>query len=561
MTAYESFSPHDLDTFSYELERGNNITVTNHTVFLQNREGPEQSFPVVVELQVIGDLSSSKPVLFIDPALTGNAQALAKKGKEAGQGAGWAKNFIGPGKTFDTDHYTIVSISYNGGAVGSTGHRKEDITFQNTLPVNTNISDLVSWYLDAFETLEDADLRKIQAVVGFSVGGAFSAETTAQLYHRLKDETGWRGVQDVFLEGTAIPTIFAKATGEKVYALLNTVFRNYETSIDRSALVTGIEQIRDNIQELFSVSVDEYEAGERDGDYLEKNSGYALAVGVVDQHLKEVSERAWENLEELKTEFLKVVREFGFLLFCSQHFFEEKVKNGKSYIQESSLDQEKQQAKFHRSLARIDEASWKKLIGEEKSTPEISNSKHAFITRLGEQIDLTQLTDEQCQQIQEITDFSEIEKILPDLDRRILSSWMRHQGNTFPDRFTWEAIIFLANIRDTADIRNSEFSKNFARGVRDGKISLHFIRNQLDDFYTPESLEKKLQELRTWLSEEGVSASRLQDLVSYFEDPDSHDAAFKTGQNVPGTQNDPTMRDRVHEVLCVPEKKDAAIAA
>lgn len=109
--------------------------------------------------QVFGPALHTAPVVVVNHALTGNSQVIGDKG--------WWNDLIGPNKTIDTLHYTIVAFNVPGNGYDGT---------TISVPTNFTARDVAQLFLLGLEQLT---LSKIYALIGGSVGGGIAWEMIA----------------------------------------------------------------------------------------------------------------------------------------------------------------------------------------------------------------------------------------------------------------------------------------------------------------------------------------------------------------------------------------------
>ena len=126
--------------------------------------------PVTLAYETYGDLNADKSnAILIFHALTGDAHAAGfhKDAKKPG----WWNGMIGPGKSFDTDKYFIISSNCLGSCKGSTGpasiNPKTDKPYGLSFPVVT-IEDMVAAQKKLIDHL---GIIKLLSVAGGSMGG------------------------------------------------------------------------------------------------------------------------------------------------------------------------------------------------------------------------------------------------------------------------------------------------------------------------------------------------------------------------------------------------------
>jgi homoserine O-acetyltransferase len=153
-----------------------------------------QLHPVRVAYETYGTLSSARDnVILVCHALSGDAHAagFAKNPPEegtrdgfaaadrdgmAGRGLGWWDGMIGPGKSFDTNHFYVVSTNLLGGCRGTTGPSSTDPAtgraYGSDFPVIT-VADMVRTERAFLDVL---GIERLAAVAGGSLGGMQALE-------------------------------------------------------------------------------------------------------------------------------------------------------------------------------------------------------------------------------------------------------------------------------------------------------------------------------------------------------------------------------------------------
>lgn len=148
--------------------------------YSQNVEfGPDQALKldsgeflpkVRVSYMTYGTLNADKSnAILICHALTGD-QFVASTHPLTGK-PGWWHNFVGPGKTLDTDRYFVICSNILGGCMGTTGpsdpHPSDGQPYALRFPVIT-IGDMVRLQKKLIDHL---GIAKLLAVIGGSMGG------------------------------------------------------------------------------------------------------------------------------------------------------------------------------------------------------------------------------------------------------------------------------------------------------------------------------------------------------------------------------------------------------
>ncbi len=126
--------------------------------------------PITVAYETYGTLNEKKDnAIMVCHALSGGANAAGyNKGNKK---PGWWDCMIGPGKSFDTDRYYVVSTNVLGGCYGTSGPSsidpKTEKPFALNFPVVT-IRDMVNVQAGVLDYL---GIEKLLAVAGGSMGG------------------------------------------------------------------------------------------------------------------------------------------------------------------------------------------------------------------------------------------------------------------------------------------------------------------------------------------------------------------------------------------------------
>jgi homoserine O-acetyltransferase/O-succinyltransferase len=125
---------------------------------------------VHIAFEIFGEINSSKNnVILIAHAFTGDAHVGIHPDEPNLEG--WWKDFVGPGKPFDTSKYAIICSNVLGGCMGSTGpnciNPETNKPYGLKFPLIT-IKDMVNaqkWLLDQL------GISQLLAVAGGSMGG------------------------------------------------------------------------------------------------------------------------------------------------------------------------------------------------------------------------------------------------------------------------------------------------------------------------------------------------------------------------------------------------------
>ncbi|AXR61265.1 homoserine O-acetyltransferase MetX [Leptospira mayottensis] len=132
--------------------------------------------PVVIAYETYGTLSPSKNnAILICHALSGDAHAAGYH-SESDKKPGWWDDYIGPGKSFDTNQYFIICSNVIGGCKGSSGplsiHPETGTPYGSRFPF-VSIQDMVKAQKLLIEFL---GIDKLFCVAGGSMGGMQALE-------------------------------------------------------------------------------------------------------------------------------------------------------------------------------------------------------------------------------------------------------------------------------------------------------------------------------------------------------------------------------------------------
>lgn len=128
--------------------------------------------PVQVAYETYGELNADKSnAIYICHALTGNAHVAGYHDANDEKTQGWWEEFVGPGKSIDTNKYYVICSNFLGGCSGTTGatsiNPKTGKPYGLTFPVIT-IKDQVKVQKMLLDKL---GIERLVAVIGGSMGG------------------------------------------------------------------------------------------------------------------------------------------------------------------------------------------------------------------------------------------------------------------------------------------------------------------------------------------------------------------------------------------------------
>jgi homoserine O-acetyltransferase/O-succinyltransferase len=126
--------------------------------------------PLEIAYETYGELSANKDnAILICHALSGDAHAAGFLPNT--EKPGWWEDYIGPGKSFDTNKYFVISSNVIGGCKGSSGptsiNPKTGKPFGSSFPF-VSITDMVNAQKKLIESL---GIEKLFCVAGGSMGG------------------------------------------------------------------------------------------------------------------------------------------------------------------------------------------------------------------------------------------------------------------------------------------------------------------------------------------------------------------------------------------------------
>jgi homoserine O-acetyltransferase len=124
---------------------------------------------LTVAYETYGEYDGSNAVLACH-ALTGSQHVADSPDGAAGQGHGWWRNVVGPGKAIDTNEYFVVCANVPGSCYGTDGPPAEGPDGE---PWGTDFPPVTvgDWTRCQRRLLDELGVGRLHAVVGGSVGG------------------------------------------------------------------------------------------------------------------------------------------------------------------------------------------------------------------------------------------------------------------------------------------------------------------------------------------------------------------------------------------------------
>ncbi len=122
----------------------------------QNSAGTIQE--VAVYFESFGPELGTAPVVLVNHSLTGNSRVTGENG--------WWQELVGPGKTIDTEIYSVLSINVPGNGAGGPDDLLENYS-------EFTLGDIAAIFL---KVLQELKVEKLFAVIGGSIGGALAWE-------------------------------------------------------------------------------------------------------------------------------------------------------------------------------------------------------------------------------------------------------------------------------------------------------------------------------------------------------------------------------------------------
>lgn len=150
--------------------------------------------PITLAYETFGTLNDAKDnAILVFHALSGSQHVCGTNPEVPGIGerwneecqTGWWDEFVGPGKTIDTDSFFIICVNYFGGCYGSTG--PASINPENGKPYGgdfpqLSFGDIVDSQLPLFDEL---GINVFHAAIGSSLGGMMVLNFAARYPERV----------------------------------------------------------------------------------------------------------------------------------------------------------------------------------------------------------------------------------------------------------------------------------------------------------------------------------------------------------------------------------------
>lgn len=125
--------------------------------------------PITVAYETYGELNKEKSnAILVCHALSGDAHAA---GRHPDGKTGWWDDFIGPGKTFDTDRYHVICSNVLGGCKGTTGPASTNPATGEPYGLDFPVVTVKDMVRVQKKLVEHLGVDKLLAVVGGSMGG------------------------------------------------------------------------------------------------------------------------------------------------------------------------------------------------------------------------------------------------------------------------------------------------------------------------------------------------------------------------------------------------------
>ncbi|MES2486792.1 MAG: alpha/beta fold hydrolase [Bacteroidota bacterium] len=184
---------------------------------------------VPLTYQIFGPAISAAPVVLVNHALTGNSNVSGPDG--------WWNTLIGPGKTIDTTHFTVVAFNIPGNSYGS------DFFIENYAAVT--VADVAALF---WQGLKSLGVNSLFAIIGGSLGGGVTWHMAAQqpdkLQHLIPVATDHKAtdwvianvlVQDRILNNSTSPVADARLHAMLLYRTPQSLQERFERNYTNGA--------------------------------------------------------------------------------------------------------------------------------------------------------------------------------------------------------------------------------------------------------------------------------------------------------------------------------------
>jgi len=220
----------------------------NYTAFT-TKSGHTQD--LVLSYELFGQDLYTAPVVLVNHALTGNSTVSGPKG--------WWSELIGPGKTIDTDYYTVLAFNIPGN--GYDGFLIENYTAF----VAQDIARVFLWGLQQLE------IDQLFAIIGGSLGGGIAWEMAALdptvCKHLIPVATDWKStdwliancqIQEQILSNSSQPVHDARMHAMMCYRTPESFNQRFQRSTNEEEQLFNVEtwllHHGDKLQDRFQLS-------------------------------------------------------------------------------------------------------------------------------------------------------------------------------------------------------------------------------------------------------------------------------------------------------------------
>ena len=127
--------------------------------------------PITVAYETYGELNADKSnAILVLHALSGDAHAAGYHSQEDKK-PGWWDDMIGPGKSFDTNKYFVVSSNFLGGCKGTTGPSSINPETGKPYGINFPVITIEDMVKVQKKLIDSFGIEKLLSVAGGSMGG------------------------------------------------------------------------------------------------------------------------------------------------------------------------------------------------------------------------------------------------------------------------------------------------------------------------------------------------------------------------------------------------------